>query len=257
VSSSILHKRSLITGSIPTTNQLLVGEVGINVPDGKIYIQKSGSTGQSIESAITSNSTSSIGILTLSGSLILSGSPEINSGSVLDVSTDNVEFEFDYLSFSGSAEITGSLDVTGTVSANTFTGSFVGDGSGLTNLNIDTGSFTTTSSFNNFTQSYYTDSASFDTRINNITVDTSSLVTTSSFNTFTSSYYNDSASFDTRINNITFDTSSLVTTSSFNQFTSSYNSGSFSGSFVGDGSGLSGVGSSLDYSPAARIWFLG
>ena len=34
-------------------------------------------------------------------------------------------------------------------------------------------------------------------------------------------------------------------------------SGSFSGSFEGDGSGLSGVGSSLDYSPAARIWFLG
>lgn len=31
----------------------------------------------------------------------------------------------------------------------------------------------------------------------------------------------------------------------------------YSGSFVGDGSGLTGVGSSLDYSPAARIWFLG
>lgn len=52
-------------------------------------------------------------------------------------------------------------------------------------------------------------------------------------------------------------TGSFTTTSSFNEFTSSYNTGSFSGSFVGDGSGLSGVGSSLDYSPAARIWFLG
>jgi hypothetical protein len=37
-------------------------------------------------------------------------------------------------------------------------------------------------------------------------------------------------------------TSTFVTTSSFYAFTSSYNSGSFSGSFRGDGSGLTGVG---------------
>jgi len=86
-------------------------------------------------------------------------------------------------------------------------------------------SLVTTSSFNTFTSSYYTDSASFDSRINNITVgnvDLSGYTTTSSFNTFTSSYKLDSASFSNRINNVTFDTSSLVTTSSFNSFTSSY-----------------------------------
>jgi hypothetical protein len=40
----------------------------------------------------------------------------------------------------------------------------------------------------------------------------------------------------------------LVTTASFNEFTSSYNSGSFTGSFVGDGSGLTGIpgGTSID-----------
>jgi hypothetical protein len=108
----ILHKRSLTTGSIPTTSSLNVGEIALNVPDGKIYLHKSGSTGQSIESAITSNSTSSIGILTMSGSLILSGSSNINSGSVFDVSADNISFDFDILSFSGSAQITGSLVVT-------------------------------------------------------------------------------------------------------------------------------------------------
>jgi hypothetical protein len=125
MTGKILNKRSLITGSIPTTEQLAIGEIGINVPDGKIYIQKSGSSGQSIESAITSNSTALIGELTLSGSLILSGSSEINSGSVLDINADN-------LSFSGSAEITGSLIVTSATGS--FTGSFVGDGNGLTNL---------------------------------------------------------------------------------------------------------------------------
>jgi len=37
-------------------------------------------------------------------------------------------------------------------------------------------------------------------------------------------------------------TGSFVTTSSFNTFTGSYNTGSFTGSFIGDGSGLVGVG---------------
>jgi len=54
----------------------------------------------------------------------------------------------------GPSQFTGSVKVDGEVSASIFSGSFVGDGSGLTNLNIDTGSFTTTSSFNQFTSSY-------------------------------------------------------------------------------------------------------
>jgi hypothetical protein len=40
---------------------------------------------------------------------------------------------------------------------------------------------------------------------------------------------------------ITIDTGSFVTTSSFNSFTSSYNTGSFTGSFVGNGSGLTNI----------------
>jgi hypothetical protein len=39
-------------------------------------------------------------------------------------------------------------------------------------------------------------------------------------------------------------TSSFVSTSSFNDFTSSYNTGSFTGSFIGDGSGLTGLSAS-------------
>ena len=108
--NNIFHKRSLTPGSVPTTSSLNVGEIAINVPDGKIFVEKSGSAGQSIETVLVSNTTTDIGILTLSGSLILSGS---GTGSVLDVSAGNVDFDFDTLSFSGSAAITGSLIVTG------------------------------------------------------------------------------------------------------------------------------------------------
>lgn len=120
MSDKILHKRSLTSGSIPTTSSLDVGEIALNVPDGKIYIHKSSSQGESIESAITSNTISSIGVLLLSGSLILSGSTEINSGNVLDVSAENVFFDFNSLSFSGSTELTGSLIVTDGITGSLF-----------------------------------------------------------------------------------------------------------------------------------------
>jgi hypothetical protein len=41
--------------------------------------------------------------------------------------------------------------------------------------------------------------------------------------------------------NAGIDTGSLVSTASFNSFTASYTTGSFTGSFIGDGSGLTGV----------------
>ena len=104
--NNIFHKRSLTTGSIPTTSSLDAGEIALNVPDGKIFMKKSGSAGQSVETVLVSNTTTDIGTLTLSGSLILSGS---GTGSILDVAAGNVDFDFDTLSFSGSASITGSL----------------------------------------------------------------------------------------------------------------------------------------------------
>ena len=101
--NNIFHKRSLTPGSVPTTSSLNVGEIAINVPDGKIFVEKSGSAGQSVETVLVSNTTTNIGTLTLSGSLILSGS---GTGSALDINADT-------LIFSGSATITGSLRVTG------------------------------------------------------------------------------------------------------------------------------------------------
>jgi hypothetical protein len=71
---------------------------------------------------------------------------------------------------------------------------------------------------------------------------TGSFVLTSSFNAFTASYYIDSASFDTNILN---NSSSIALLSgSFETFSGSYNTGSFTGSFYGDGSNLTGIVSS-------------
>lgn len=116
----------------------------------------------------------------------------------------------------------------------------------------DTGSFVLTSSFNSFTASYYTDSASFNTRI---------LSNSSSIALLSGSFETTSGSFSTRITNLENFSSSLDATfatdaelnaataslsasianlsSSFEIFSGSYNTGSFTGSFIGNLTGTS------------------
>jgi len=74
------------------------------------------------------------------------------------------------------------------------------------------------------------------------TQDTGSLLLTSSFNAFTASYYVASASFD--INILNNSSSIALLSGSFETFSGSYNTGSFTGSFYGDGSNLTGIISS-------------
>ena len=117
-----------------------------------------------------------------------------------------------------------------------FTGSFIGNGSGLTGVisssyssnselldGRDSTTFTSTSSFNSFTSSYYTDSASFDIRITN---------NSSSIAILSSSYLTTSASFANDI--LTNSSSIALLSSSFLTFSASYNTGSFTGSFLGE-----------------------
>jgi hypothetical protein len=66
--------------------------------------------------------------------------------------------------------------------------------------------------------------------------------TTSSFTAYTASQALVSQSFNSRINTLTSSVDTL--TSSYNSFTSSYTTGSFTGSFRGDGSQLTGIVSS-------------
>jgi hypothetical protein len=112
---------------------------------------------------------------------------------------------------------------------------------------LNSTAFATTASYNAFTQSYYSDSSSFDGRI---------LANSSSITSLSSSYLNSSSSFDTRIlansssisllsgsfltTSSSFDTRILANSSSigllsssFLNFSSSFSTGSFTGSFRG------------------------
>jgi hypothetical protein len=161
--------------------------------------------------------------------------------------------------FTGSAIISGSLIITGSVIATQgFTGSLFGSSSyALTasfalnaGTTIDTGSFVTTSSFNSFTSSVNNFTSSYNTGSFTGSF-IGSLVGTSSYsNQSLSSSYALTASFALNAGT-TVDTGSFVTTSSFNNFTSSfnnftssYNTGSFTGSFTGNGSGLFNISAS-------------
>ena len=62
-------KRSLVPGSKPTTSNLEVGELAMNVTDGKVFLRKSGSAGDNIKELVTLDHD---GIL--SGSLNITGS---------------------------------------------------------------------------------------------------------------------------------------------------------------------------------------
>ena len=93
---AILQKRSLTSGSIPTTSSLSAGELAINVPDGRVYLRKSGSGSDTIQSVITTGAQNS-------GSVFLTGSLSIyGTGSVLDIMGDVLEFSGDQMEFSGS-----------------------------------------------------------------------------------------------------------------------------------------------------------
>jgi hypothetical protein len=100
----IQQKRSLTSGSIPTTASLAIGELAMNIPDGKIFFRKSGSGSDTIESAITTGAQNS-------GSVVLSGSLSIYSptGSGLQINGDVFEISSDVIEFTGSFKVTGSV----------------------------------------------------------------------------------------------------------------------------------------------------
>jgi len=62
-------KRSLVGGSKPTTSDLAIGELAMNVTDGKVFLRKSGSAGDNIKEIVTLDHDG-----TLSGSLNITGS---------------------------------------------------------------------------------------------------------------------------------------------------------------------------------------
>jgi hypothetical protein len=68
-------RRSAVTGNKPTTSQLELGELAMNTYDGKIYFERSGSGGESIEEILITNAQNT-------GSLSISGSSHYITGSL-------------------------------------------------------------------------------------------------------------------------------------------------------------------------------
>ena len=93
MAQTIKLRRSAVAGNRPTTAQLDLGELAINTIDGKIYFEKSGSNGESIQEIFTTNATNSgslttIGDVTITGSLLMRGNT-IQTGSLV-VSANNI-----------------------------------------------------------------------------------------------------------------------------------------------------------------------
>ncbi len=128
MSQSIILKRSALPGKVPDTGSLNLGEIAINTYDGKVFLKRSGSI-ESIQSIITTDSITT-GSITLTqtgsfGELVIT--QDVNISRDLYVSRDIVtNGDIDAI-----GDITGSnLLINGTITGN----SFIGDGSGLTNL---------------------------------------------------------------------------------------------------------------------------
>jgi hypothetical protein len=93
MAQTIKLRRSAVAGNRPTTAQLDLGELAINTVDGKIYFEKSGSNGESIQEIFTTNASNSgslttIGNVTITGSLLMRGDT-IQTGSLV-VSANNI-----------------------------------------------------------------------------------------------------------------------------------------------------------------------
>ena len=178
MSSIVQLKRSALSGKVPGTGSLNLGELALNTYDGKIFFRRSGSTdtvqevittnvintgsvtltGTLTAESIRTNLTASFGSLKVNDTLTVNHGETIISGSALvtndltilgavnarqfniSIISSSVLFESGSSKFGNTSDdihsFTGSVQITGSVTAT----SFVGDGSGLTALSVDLGS---------------------------------------------------------------------------------------------------------------------
>ena len=153
-------RRSSVSGQKPTNTNLQLGELALNTTDGKVFMAVSGSGGPSVEELIVTN-TVNTGSINVSGSIHLigketiSGSLYIASSSLPEIRLTNIDHNqsyhitvgnYGYLNLhdglgnnvaafgTSSAGLIGDLYVSHSVTASEFTGSFVGNASGLYNV---------------------------------------------------------------------------------------------------------------------------
>jgi hypothetical protein len=114
----IIHKRSLTPGSVPATSSLSLGEIAINVNDGKLFFRQSGSVGDVTVSPImpvqtgsfaTTGSNTFKGTETISGSILLTGSLSIIGNTIYTGSVFHSGSKY----LNGTFVQTGSLSISG------------------------------------------------------------------------------------------------------------------------------------------------
>lgn len=136
MASTVQLKRSALSGKVPDTGSLALGEIAINTYDGKIFFKKSGSV-ESIEGIVTTNAvtTGSITLLGTGSFGKVIGSIEATNGVVsgssqiisilnpLNLYTASIDAYTSSLATIYSNEFSGAQNITGSIRA-TLTGSF-------------------------------------------------------------------------------------------------------------------------------------
>jgi len=135
MSSRIIHKRSLTEGSIPTTSSLNIGELAINVNDGKVFLRRSGSNNNDIVPIVTANTvtTGSITATSFTGSLSGTASWANNTLTASYLNTLNQD-----LTLTGSLTITNNLTILGSQSVQYITSSQLDISTNLITVNTST-----------------------------------------------------------------------------------------------------------------------
>ena len=134
----IKPKRSLVPASIPTSGSLEVGELAINIPDGKLYTKNSSNTVVELGGAgsVSLQSVTNTGAIT-TNDLTLNGANLIFEGLVANAFettlTVNEPTEDRIISL---PNITGTVITTGNLSDITTTGTLVGLNISSSNLNL-------------------------------------------------------------------------------------------------------------------------
>lgn len=109
VTQSVLLRRSNLAAKVPTTDQLQLGELGVNTADGRVFLKKDDGVNVTIEQ------------------IVVTGAEVTGSINILGTGS------FGQLEINGNANFDGNTYFAGPVSG-AFTGSFSGDGSNLTGV---------------------------------------------------------------------------------------------------------------------------
>jgi hypothetical protein len=109
VTQSVLLRRSNLAAKVPTTDQLQLGELGVNTADGRVFLKKDDGVNVTIEQ------------------IVVTGAEVTGSINILGTGS------FGQLEINGDANFDGNTYFAGPVSG-AFTGSFSGDGRALTGV---------------------------------------------------------------------------------------------------------------------------